>query len=554
MILHALFLAFVQAQTNGPYFGCSSFWPDVTAGQANTIADQCELYPGFPEIIGTVNVTVVYTTDWETRFQSVDKLSTLAGAIHRAAERSLAIYEDLATSPNIVIILTTLYGSTEDAFEYMPTRPQGPCQVLLYGDWATGVLNGDEQEAEQTIAHEMYHCVQAERLGNGPNPNACVWLEEGSAEYFSNVVYPTVNSEWSDFKDYHPEWPIYDHTGDNAYATDLFFQSLEQSRGIVYINSWVLSTTEDQFEDQERTRLSNLANFADDFHLFAQQYSLESIVDTGGQTIPIPNPAIPSPVAISLISDTSGIASLSTIPFTITVYTVSMDGGQTVTISSSAQGNQRVDYRQSSEVVWTTMPSGSVSSAEGTLVVPCNGGNPTTILILFTSAEDVDSDTVVLTITQQDQDDTCTCNQNNNRRRSLQRCKPSPISSAPSSSASTSSAPSSITPSPTQGCLGSDATPCFSGPAAAFGNNCFYGVSCIATTETSLYSAIVAEPCLAICPSSLTSCSTSSVSNAEALGWDGLYEVHCSGSGVAARAPVSAISFPTHGPNRTHLY
>jgi hypothetical protein len=458
-----LSLASVQAQSSQPYFNCASFWPSVTPGQMNTDNEQCQLYPGFPEIIGSTNVTVVYTSRWEQSVGVLDKLDTLASSIHRAAENSLATYEDLATPPSIVIILTDLVGPSDGsgwttvAYEFMPAGISGPCQIFLYGNWAIEALHGNEQQAEQVIAHEMYHCMQAEALGNGPSPSASGWVIEGSADYFSNVIYPSANAEWNDVVNYHPDWPIYDHTGANAYATDLFFQSLEQSRGIVYINSWVLATQESQYEDQERTRLSNVANFADDFYLFAQQYSLETIIDTDGQTIPISIPPVPAQATIAATGDddTSGTISLSTVPFTITVYAVSLDPGQTVTISSSAQGNQRVAYRQYSDTVWTTMPSGSVDDAEGSLVVPCNDGNPTTIFVLFTSTEDLDSDTVGLTIDQQDQDDTCTCNTMN--KRGLQGCKTTSASSASSTPTPSPSIsmPSAASSTPTSSATGS---------------------------------------------------------------------------------------------------
>jgi hypothetical protein len=47
----------------------------------------------------------------------------------------------------------------------MPASPLGPCEILLYGNWALEALHDNEQQAEQVIAHEMYHCVQAEVLG-----------------------------------------------------------------------------------------------------------------------------------------------------------------------------------------------------------------------------------------------------------------------------------------------------------------------------------------------------------------------------------------------------
>jgi hypothetical protein len=83
--------------------------------------------------------------------------------------------------------------------------------------------------------------------------------------------------------------------------------------------------------------------------------------------MPIQNPPVPTQVTIATDSDgTSGTVTLSTVPFTITVYSLLLDPGQTVTISSSAQGNQRLAYRQWSDTVLTDMPSSSVVSADGT--------------------------------------------------------------------------------------------------------------------------------------------------------------------------------------------
>jgi hypothetical protein len=110
-----------------------------------------------------------------------------------------------------------------------------------------------------------------------------------------------------------------------------------------------------QYEDDERTRLSNVANFADDFHLFAQQYSL---VDADSQntllSVQMQNQLMPTDVTIAATNDddTSGTVSLTTVPFTITVYTLSLDPGQTVTMFSSATGNQRLAYLQFTDTVW----------------------------------------------------------------------------------------------------------------------------------------------------------------------------------------------------------
>lgn len=53
---------------------------------------------------------------------------------------------------------------------------------------------------KQTIAHELWHCVQYQHFGTVPFEASGVlsedWWADGGAEFFSAIVYPQANDEW----------------------------------------------------------------------------------------------------------------------------------------------------------------------------------------------------------------------------------------------------------------------------------------------------------------------------------------------------------------------
>jgi len=197
---------------------------------------------------------------------------------------SIDFYGTFASLPSkIVIILTDedLYPST--AGTYFPIDKTPSCQIETWKRWTDDSATNIPR-ALQALAHELYHCVQALHIGHTGG-----WMMEGSAAYFSNLVYPTFNIEWPGPEyTYNPLIPIYDQGGRNIYTTELFFQALEQSKGFVNIHFWVMANgvTTVLTADEDRTRLSKLPGFIDDFFEFAKQFSLKLIRDTSGVYIP----------------------------------------------------------------------------------------------------------------------------------------------------------------------------------------------------------------------------------------------------------------------------
>jgi hypothetical protein len=182
---------------------------------------------------------------------------------------------------------------------------------------------------------------------------------------------------------------------------------LEPSEGAASINEFVLTTQETESMGAERARLSSPPGFTDKFWAFARQYSFGSVRDTSGAWVPIYNLPPTNPIEISWdATGKSGSVKLATVPFTITVYEVTLEGGQTLSVYSSATGNQRVGYRRYTDPVWTDMSNAPVSSGQSPVVVPCNNGNAVKLMLLFISGENTDYDEVTVTFNQ-DRKDGC---------------------------------------------------------------------------------------------------------------------------------------------------
>ncbi|KAH6876358.1 hypothetical protein B0T10DRAFT_532704 [Thelonectria olida] len=387
-----LFAALAQAK----WESCSKWWPKIKPGDHFTVNAQCKLFPGYPKTFGSTTVTVTYTKNWG---RAGVKGAEVAPVLHKALDKSIDYYSSLANLPSdIVIILTVAVDGTTFADTFYPSAKKPPCQIKTYKRWTTDAAGQNVPRALQALAHELYHCVQGyHKLGTSKEP---LWVLEGSANYFSNRVFPTSNVEWpGPDRHYHPSLPIYAHAGNDVYTTSLYFQALEVSRGPEYLNDWVLATPPTP-DKEERTRLSHLTDFGDDFFIFAQKLAREHIRDTSGSLVKGLPKINPEAVPISFDkAGTTSTATLRTVPFTVTVFKLSFKAGQTVIFYSSANDDQRVAYREPDDDVWTPMPT-SLSS-HGQVEQPCNANNKDaskSILVLFISTADAHSDMVKITV------------------------------------------------------------------------------------------------------------------------------------------------------------
>ncbi len=238
-------------------------------------------------------------------------------AATNALQKSVETYKPLGNMPDIDIVwgpYLQLDGTLADA------RPNGKkCLVTVYQNSYSQSL----AQFQQTIAHEVFHCYQFENLEDEvfePEDDASDWWVEGTAEYFSNVVYPNTNDE------YHWDAQFANSIGDTSlvdmsYETNKFFQFLGNKLGNEKIIDILKTMPTTGGRQEQLIALSQVPNIDNLFLEFAQQFAEKKIVDSSGQLYD------PKQLSLSAISKTvdsnNGFSVSQTLkPFTITVLQI----------------------------------------------------------------------------------------------------------------------------------------------------------------------------------------------------------------------------------------
>ncbi len=161
------------------------------------------------------------------------------------------------------------------------------CQVILY---PFAIERGEEKGVEifkQTVAHEVFHCFQAWNMPSdrAENYSGNAWWLEGSAEYFSNLVYPTANDEWervAGFDKKSEDTPLYKL----SYETTVFWQYLGNELGdaaLMDLLKALPGTPDPRISGQALAARPGLPAL---WHGFAQAWADHAIADTGGGFLP----------------------------------------------------------------------------------------------------------------------------------------------------------------------------------------------------------------------------------------------------------------------------
>lgn len=133
---------------------------------------------------------IYYPTDWQ--MQEDKKLVVDAGLL--AMTDSAATFSNLGDFKDVNLIISLLPEPNHPNYEAVQayTPKQGTCPVTLF----PGAGQAGFDYFKQVIAHELFHCFQDWNYTTEPYEQHAWWIE-GSAEYFSNVVYPKTDAEWS---------------------------------------------------------------------------------------------------------------------------------------------------------------------------------------------------------------------------------------------------------------------------------------------------------------------------------------------------------------------
>lgn len=157
------------------------------------------------------------------------------------------------------------------------------CPVIVYID---AFKKQSPERQRQMLAHEIFHCIQdtmwREKIVNTPQ-RAHEWWSEGSAVWFSNLVYPSSNQEFDYNDDYMGNSPLVLQKEGNSYGSYLFFQS--------FSNSWlgadgVVGLIDDLPDSggtaEQFAAVLDFPSIELHFHSFAEEITSNKIKDFSG--------------------------------------------------------------------------------------------------------------------------------------------------------------------------------------------------------------------------------------------------------------------------------
>jgi len=175
---------------------CETLWADGFPLESTTTTKfPCFLFHG--DGIGLDRFWLYYPMAWQGDDSKIEYYTATMGA----AIASITEFQKYDSVHSIYFVFTTLNQDAEGldmAVEtfYRSFRPgTETCPVIIY----PSALTMDKDDYMQSIAHAVFHCFQARNLhdqllGTGIHQEQ-KWWSEGTAEYFSNLVYPEVNYE-----------------------------------------------------------------------------------------------------------------------------------------------------------------------------------------------------------------------------------------------------------------------------------------------------------------------------------------------------------------------
>jgi hypothetical protein len=240
-------------------------------------------------------------------------------------EEKQALVEHAATGLTDSVLIYTGFGKIHDInmmFSLLPdtdnpntlafesqTDKGATCPLTLL----PGASASSAEIFKQTIAHEVFHCFQDWNFTTEPYDSNAWWLE-GSSEYFSNVVYPTVNDEhvWKNRFDLISRNKSLQ---DMKYENFIFFQHAANTYGD---NSLIELLRTLGAGGGAASSLAGYQKMSATFQEFVVGYLSQGIMDNDGSMIYVENPVTTGEDQINKERE----AKYSTSSFVVTRYLI----------------------------------------------------------------------------------------------------------------------------------------------------------------------------------------------------------------------------------------
>ncbi|MEM8529489.1 MAG: hypothetical protein AAGF95_01520 [Chloroflexota bacterium] len=224
-----------------------------------------------------------------------------------AANISSATYKEYGILDDVVITFSPIDRQALAHANRKQRNVDGTTRTYCMVTIHPPALEEPKLQFQQIVAHELFHCMQFATYGvydqiiSYKDPlshlRAVGWWLEGTANYFSNEVYPTVDVEHRWLDDFHAA-STQSSLIEMSYETTVFFQFLANefgSQAIIELLPELLPyeapTKQDQARvfaelDPQRFGFSLYTSMNDLFHDFGRAYLSRTILDTSGLLVP----------------------------------------------------------------------------------------------------------------------------------------------------------------------------------------------------------------------------------------------------------------------------
>lgn len=301
-----------------------------------------------------------YPSYWAADDPRRAKLDIIMGAVQTAVPEYNS-YGPAAIMPTS-LVLTELAGTDENGrpnariyAAAVDTADNTSCRV---GIFPSSLVDITDDELQQSIAHELFHCYQYTNLTaqeSGPTASDNEWWVEGSAEYFSERVYPSVDFEYrwlgslSRAIQTQPltQW---------SYKSFIFFEYLANNEGktVSEILALLTAMPTSGGQAEQLAALSGQSGIQETFQNFARALADDRVQDHAGNNLLIG--AAPIDFVFSAASDSPIFRAE---PFQIGYYEIRLAANKKFSFVVSPDGQEGRSAVRPSLVsgAWGAMPS-----------------------------------------------------------------------------------------------------------------------------------------------------------------------------------------------------
>lgn len=342
-----------------------------SAGFPSGPAITCYLFQQIP-LLGGHFAQVFIPAEWN----STQTEYKIAQATVAAVVDSFNEYNHYGVQQDVLVVFALLDNAQVDTLAARIPTPtdQDQCLIVVYplGVQTAATDPNGVPGFKQTIAHEMFHCFQ---MWNYPDHKDYMnqrWWKEGSAEYFSNLVYPTTNGEWDHFPGF-VEGSSATSIFNMAYENTLFFQFLEGSIGPQGMIQAFHTLPAGQPITAHIAAVSTWPNISDTWHDFGRAVIGNTMLDTSGEKISL-DQAWSGAIQVKQ----TGVYDLPTQDFTLVRYQLVLGGGQGYHVSVAHTDGEILDAtRPSTGGDWGPVTIDRETGCATYYVLPSSSGGTT---------------------------------------------------------------------------------------------------------------------------------------------------------------------------------